>query len=316
MSDAAHRQTRYVAADPLPDPVALPVPAPTRDIDQARSDLTETGMCILADALSGDQLKRLRDTLDAQAEGERALGDLAPPGANTHRQLVSNLVNKGQVFLDLIEREETDLLAGYLLGKHFLVSSMTGGTFHGPTDEPQALHRDQGQVPATADFPAACNLFWCLDDFTPEAGSTHIIPGSHRWAPEHLINPPAREMSVQVEIPAGSVFSWEGRLWHGAGANRDGSPRRHIANYYCLPWMRQQENWGVTCLQDVIDNASPRLRARLGMRTYGTLGMMSGTRVDADSVSLGNYDVVMPEYIIGEGAALHKVRRPSREDPS
>jgi len=52
------------------------------------------------------------------------------------------------------------------------------------------------------------------------------------------------------------------------------------------------------------------------MRTYGTLGMMSGTRVDADSVSLGNYDVVMPEYIIGEGAALHKVRRPSREDPS
>ena len=208
------------------------------------------------------------------------------------------------MFLDLIEREETDLLAGYLLGKHFLVSSMTGGIFHGPTDEPQALHRDQGQVPATADFPAACNLFWCLDDFTPEAGSTHIIPGSHRWAPEHLINPPAREMSVQVEIPAGSVFSWEGRLWHGAGANRDGSPRRHIANYYCLPWMRQQENWGVTCLQDVIDNASPRLRARLGMRTYGTLGMMSGTRVDADWIDAEQIEREGPDILADADAIL------------
>ena len=313
MSEAAHRQTRYVAAERLPEPAPLPVPPPTRDDDKARADLTEYGMCILLDVLKPNELRRLRDKLDAQAEAERCLGELAPPGANTNRQLVSNLVNKGQMFLDLIEREETDWLAGYMLGKYFLVASMTGGSLHGPTAEPQALHRDQGQVPAVADFPAACNLFWCLDEFTPAAGSTWIVPGSHRWAPEHLIKPPSRDHAVQVEVPEGAVFSWEGRLWHGAGANQDSSPRRHIANYYCLPWMRQQENWGVTCLQDVIDNASPKLRARLGMRTYGTLGMMTGTRVDADAVSLGNYDVVMPEYIIGEGGALHKMSRVSKE---
>ena len=68
----------------------------------------------------------------------------------------------------------------------------------------------------------------------------------------------------------------------------------------------------MTCLQEVLDNASPKLKARLGLRTYGTLGMMSGTRTEAEGVSLGNYDVEIPEYVIGENAALHPVRRVSR----
>ncbi|MEM7080537.1 MAG: phytanoyl-CoA dioxygenase family protein [Pseudomonadota bacterium] len=173
------------------------------------------------------------------------------------------------------------------------------------------MHRDQGQVPATADFPAACNLFWMLDDFTPERGSTCVVPGSHRWHPDHLVNPPSRDLQVQIEAPAGTVFAWDGRLWHGTGSNLSGHPRRHIANFFCLPWMRQQENWGVTCLQEVLDEASPKLRARLGLRTYGTLGMMSGTHTNI-SATLGNYDVQIPEYVIGEGGELHAIKRVSK----
>ena len=76
--------------------------------------------------------------------------------------------------------------------------------------------------------------------------------------------------------------------------------------------MRQQENWGVTCLQEVLDDASPKLRARLGLRTYGTLGMMSGTHTGADGATLGNYDVTIPQYVIGENAELLAVRRTCR----
>ena len=83
-----------------------------------------------------------------------------------------------------------------------------------------------------------------------------------------------------------------------------------------MPWMRQQENWGVTCLQEVLDEASPKLKARMGLRTYGTLGMVSGTRTDAEAASLGNYDVEFPEYIIGEEGALHPLRRVSRSNPT
>jgi hypothetical protein len=45
------------------------------------------------------------------------------------------------------------------------------------------------------------------------------------------------------------------------------------------------------------------------MRTYGTLGGMNGTATKAQRRSLGNYDVEIPEYIIGEGGSLHPVQR-------
>ena len=311
---AEHRQTGYVPAPILDPPDALGLPPLTRDFATAKQHLSEYGLCYMPDVLCRAEIERLSDALDEQAEAERNLGDLAPPGALGRKQSISNMVNKGRVFLDLIERRETDELAGFLLGRTFLVSSMTGGMFHGTTTEPQPLHRDQGYVPAMATFPAACNLFWILDDFTPASGSTHVVPGSHRWRPEYQIKPPPREMSVQVEVPAGSVFAWEGRIWHGLGVNSNGEPRRSITNYYCLPWMRQQENWGVSCLQEVLDEASPKLRARLGLRSYGTLGGVNGTRTGADGGGLGNADVVFPEHVIGEGGSLHPLRRVSRQE--
>ncbi len=311
-TNAAHRQTRYRPAPQLDEPDALPLPAVTDSLQQAKEDLSEFGMCLYANALAPAQIDMYGKKIDAQARAERELGVLSPPGADATKQLLSNLVNKGSEYLQLVEREETDVLAGYLLGSNFLISSVTAGVFHGPTAEPQPLHRDQGQVPATADFPAACNLFWMLDDFTPARGSTRVVPGSHRWHPDYLVQAPPEEMAVQVTAPAGTLFAWDGRLWHGTGINREGHPRRHIATFFCLPWMRQQENWGVTCLQDVLDEASPKLKVRLGLRTYGTLGMMSGTRTEHEGVSLGNYDVAVPEYVIGENGALHRMRRVSR----
>ena len=309
LKPAAHRQTRYEASPRLDPPEVLPLPKPTQDIEQAKSDLSVYGLCFLENALNADQLHTLRDALNRQAQAERNLGDKAPPNAEGVQQGISNMVNKGQVFLDLLERTEVDELAGFLLGKDFLVSSLTGGIFHGPTSKPQPLHRDQGQVPATADFPAACNTFWLLDDFKPECGSTWVIPGSHRWPPEYQVDAPSREHACQVTAKAGTLFVFDGRIWHGFGANQEGTPRRHITGFLCLPWMRQQENWGVTCLQEVIDGASEKLRRRLGLRTYGTLGMMSGTRTQSEARSLGNYDVEIPDYIVGEGGSLHKMAR-------
>ncbi len=310
---SAHRQTRYVAAPALDPPEALPLPELTSDIDQAKLDLVEYGMCFLTDVLSSSELDALRAKLDRQARAERALGKLAPPSALATKQLVSNMVNKGAEFLALVDRTEPDELAGHLLGKDFLISSITGGIFHGKTTEPQPLHRDQGQVPASADFPAACNLFWLLDDFTPHRGSTCVVPGSHRWNPEYQVNPPPREMAVQIEAPAGSIFAFDGRIWHGTGVNAEGHIRRQVGTFFCLPWMRQQENWGVSCLQEVLDEASPKLKVRLGLKTYGTLGGVNGTMTENEArVSLGNSAVTFPEYIIGEEATLHPLRRVSR----
>ena len=315
---AAHPQTEYHAAPRLDPPRVLDLPPLTEDIEQAKKDLSVYGMCFLADALDAEALQALTTALDQQAAAERELGDLAPAGTMSKKQLLSNMVNKGTLFTDLVERDEVDQLAGFLLGKEFLISSLTAGVFHGPTDQVMALHRDQGHVPATADFPAMCNLFWMLDEFLPEHGSTWVVPGSHRWPAEYQVDAPPRDVACQVSAPAGTLLAFEGRVWHGAGANHTGAARRHVSNFLCLPWIRQQENWGVTCLQSTIDNASLKLRRRLGMRTYGTLGSMNGTATGADRVvaaerNVGTYDVRIPEFIIGEAGALHRVHRVGEE---
>lgn len=314
LQPATHRRTGYVAAPLLDPPEVLSLPQPTNDIEQAKRDLSEYGLCFLANALSPEELEQVQNALDKQAAAERELGEFAPAGALSVKQAISNMVNKGSVFTDLVLREEVDELAGFLVGKNFLISSLTGGVFHGTTEEEQVLHRDQGQVPATAGFAAKCNAFWLLDDFSPETGSTWVVPGSHRWRPEYQVSPPPRDVAQQITAPAGTLFFFDGRIWHGFGANKTGSPRRHIANFLCLPWLRQQENWGVTCLQSVLDEASPKLRRRLGLRSYGTLGIMNGTGHDADRTTLGSNDVQIPPYIIGEGGELHRMRRVGDDD--
>ena len=178
----------------------LDLPPLTEDIEQAKKDLSVYGMCFLADALDAEALQALTTALDQQAAAERELGDLAPAGTMSKKQLLSNMVNKGTLFTDLVERDEVDQLAGFLLGEEFLISSITAGVFHGPTDQTQALHRDQGHLPATADFPAMCNLFWMLDEFLPEHGSTWVVPGSHRWPAEYQVDPPPRDVACQVDL--------------------------------------------------------------------------------------------------------------------
>ena len=176
LKPASHSQTHYRASPRLDPPEVLAIPDVTSNLQQAMEDLSTYGLCLVKDVLSGEEIERLRECVGTQAAAERALGNLAPPGAMAAQQLLSNLVNKGQHYLDLVLREEVDELAGFLLGKDFLISSITAGIFHGSTTEPQQLHRDQGQVPATADFPAACNMFWLLDDFTPERGENERAP--------------------------------------------------------------------------------------------------------------------------------------------
>jgi ectoine hydroxylase-related dioxygenase (phytanoyl-CoA dioxygenase family) len=52
---------------------------------------------------------------------------------------------------------------------------------------------------------------WALDDFTEANGATRVVPGSHQ---EPGARPDPAE-TVPVEMAAGSVLIFSGRLWHG-----------------------------------------------------------------------------------------------------
>ena len=100
--DASHRQTKYSAALPLEYPKVLPLPDATNDIEQAKSNLSEYGLCFLTNVLSQLEVSEIGAKLERQAKAERRLGDLAPLGSDAPKQGISNLVNKGRTFLDLV----------------------------------------------------------------------------------------------------------------------------------------------------------------------------------------------------------------------
>ena len=175
------------------------------------SDLSEYGCCILTDVLSPERIALLKTKMDQQYEAEEALGELTPDRGRSNKIVIPNLINKGQHYLELVSHEDTEALASHVLGKQWLLSSLTAHMFKGTTPEVELVHRDQGQVPASLDQPALLNLFYLLDDFTPERGSTVVFPGSHRWPLAHRVHPPAAEKGAQVTVPAGSLFAFEGR---------------------------------------------------------------------------------------------------------
>ena len=257
-------------------------PDPTKDMTQAKRDLAEFGYCLIEDALPSAQLEQVRDRLIDQAEAEKQAGVAAmesgigyPDGATfTPNQRVWNLPNKGDEFLSLLTHPQILPLVRHVLGDGCMVSSFTaniackGGTA-------QVLHTDQSTFPLYIKEPVVCNVAFMLSDFTNDNGATRIIPGSHldeRKPVEDMLG----AETIAAEAPAGTAMVFEGRVWHGTGANITDDPRHVALAYYCKPWLRTQEAFLLTLSDAVLEKADDELKYLLGHGLYQSYGGVDG----------------------------------------
>ena len=252
------------------------------DLERARARLVDEGYCVIEGALSAAEVGALKSRLVEQAEGERARGvSFHDGGAARSNQRVWMLVNKGKVFRDLMLHPIVDALMGYLLGPDYLLSSLTAN-IAGTGGEPMVLHTDQGYVGFWTPLPVVANIAWMLDDFTESNGGTRLVARSHlnqtatprssSYAPTQPANMPKPEETIAAEGPAGSILCFDGRVWHGTGANTTARPRHALLSYHCRPFVRQQENFTLGLLPSIKDSERPALLNRLGFATWAGLG--------------------------------------------
>ena len=263
-------------------------PAPFAGLDGALRQLDLEGYCIIPGVLSRSEVAALKGRLVEQAEGERARGvSFHDGGAAKPNQRIWMLMNKGRVFRDLMLHPIVGELMGYLLGADFLVSSYTANIAH-PGGEPMVLHTDQGYVGFWTPSPVVANIAWMLDDFSDANGGTRLVPGSHRneaatprssaYAPSEPRNMPTLDDTIAAEGPAGSILCFDGRVWHGTGANRTDRPRHALLSYHCRPFIRQQENFTLGLDPAIRETERPALLNRLGFATWAGLGRVEAPR--------------------------------------
>jgi ectoine hydroxylase-related dioxygenase (phytanoyl-CoA dioxygenase family) len=254
------------------------VPKPTRDLAQAEKDLRDTGVCLLEQALSLEQLERVRQALYRAAEDDRARGrekkfnfDYAHDDSN---QRVWNLLSRDPVFSDLVEHPAALHLLRTFLGWPLLLSNISAN-ITGPGGGEMVLHADQIYMPEPWSGIQGINVGWCVDRFADENGATRIVPGSH------LLNrmPTDKELAsdtVALEAPPGTMVVMEGRVWHKTGNNRTENERRAaIFGFYTIPIYRTQENWFLSLNPSVQLFASDTLLTLLGYKAEG-LGLVNG----------------------------------------
>ncbi len=264
------------------EPPCPPLPAPTRDIAQARRDLAQTGCCIVPDVLSPQEVAALLARTLEQAACERAAGVAscetgAGRTAYTNdgpNQRVWNLLNKGEEFAPVAEHPLILDLVRAVLGPDILLSSLTAN-IAGKGGSEMFLHMDQGSLPAYFSEPVVCNVAWVLSGYSETGGATRIIPNSHQLG-YRSSDDMRGAATVAAAAPPGSAVIFEGRTWHATGENQTDDPRVALLAFYSKPWLRQQENSVASIRDKVLEKASDELKTLLGFQTWAALGGLDG----------------------------------------
>lgn len=205
--------------------------------------LDELGYVLLPGLMTADLLSRLRESVSRRfaLEGDAAGREFkTEPGARR----LANLVNKGEVFREIVVHPTVLPLVEHVLGSVKL-SSLNARSAEPYGDAAQPLHCDMGALPDERG-PWVCNTVWMLDDFTADNGALRVVPGSHRLGrlPQEALADVFADHPQQklVTGDAGSVIVMNAHLWHGGMANRTARPRTAVHAFYCRRDKPQQQH--------------------------------------------------------------------------
>lgn len=232
-----------------------------------REHLDSRGYLILPDFFVGDMLNTLRSEVERRfaAEGESAGSEFRQePGCRR----LANLVDKGEIFRQVIALPALLPFVEHVLGPEFKLSSLNVRSINPGHDQPQPLHADMAAIADDRGY-WVCNTVWMLDDFTADNGPIRIIPGSHRWGklPAGVLDDPTLPHPDEEWLTgtAGTVVVMNAHLWHGGLPNHSAAPRRALHAFYARRDKPQQQYQKQLLRPEVQSELSPKLREILAL---------------------------------------------------
>lgn len=234
---------------------------------EEREALDQFGYVVVEKVLDADTLSQVRNRVEElyEAEGENAGSEFRTEEGSRR---LANLIDKGEIFRQLVATPRILQLIEHVLGERFKLSSFNARSANPHSSQAQPLHCDAAALPDREGY-WVCNTIWLLDDFTPENGATRVIPGSQNWKelPQHALADPVAPHPEEVLLtaPAGSVVVMNTHAWHGGTANRTANHRRALHAFYCRSDKPQQQYQKRLLRPETQAQLTPTLRRLLAL---------------------------------------------------
>jgi ectoine hydroxylase-related dioxygenase (phytanoyl-CoA dioxygenase family) len=191
----------------------------------------------LSRATVADLGARLDRVLDRQAQEFGGTERLAAVGdAHTARCPLAY----DEAFLQLVTHSELLSLCRRILGEYIVLMQQNGVV--NPSNDAhtqRAYHRDLPYQHFVSSRPLAVSALFCIDPFRVDTGATTVLPGSHRIErfPSADV---VRSLDTSVEAEPGAFIVFDSMLFHRAGDNQSGQPRRAVNQVFSVPIIAQQ----------------------------------------------------------------------------
>ena len=210
----------------------------------------ESGYLVREGLFQGEALEKLRNALERLEEREWKKRDTAIAGKKGWGFIPRHLMDKDEVFLELLKFQPTLSIARAMMGPLVRLRGLSARiTYPGEDREQQTPWHQHMRVvsnplPPWFSRPHCMDSLIYLDDLDEDTGAVAVVPGSHNWldrATPNTYGPVAGE--VELRVSAGGGVLIHGNLWH-RGLPTLHAKRRMLILSYTPTWLRKSPHGG------------------------------------------------------------------------